>query len=432
MILSMTDLQAQKKYPIGNIAISNGEILFADNTTSVEEFEALHKDDITIIDGTGKLAMPGLINLHNHVSMTLMRSYADDMPLMPWLTEKIWPIEAKLTPDDVYVGAKLGIAEMLLGGTTTFADMYWDSDRVCDAVLESGIRAVVCPTFTDDKYDHFEKEAIEVIEKYHGADDGRLQIRLAPHAPYSCSPENIKSTLKVCAKYGIGVQIHVAETDVETQEIMQRYCKTPVEYLDSLGVFDFPTLAAHCIHLTDSDIEILRRKGVAAIHNPQSNMKLASGVSPVTKMLAAGVNVALGTDGTCSNNDLDMWDEMRSCSLLQKVTTGDPCSMPAYEVLKMATVNSAKALGEEGRLGVIAPGAKADVILLDIEKPHMYPHHDLVANLIYCAKSSDVSDVIVAGELLVDSGKLVREDIGALCRRAQSVTTRLVGSINQS
>ena len=409
-----------RKYYTGHIGISGNRIVFAG--TSAEEaasFARQYGESLKTIDGTGMLAMPGLVNLHNHVSMSLMRSYADDMPLMPWLTEKIWPFEAKLTADDIYLGAKLGIAEMLLGGTTTFADMYWHSERVAQAVLETGIRAMVCPTFVDHRYAKFAEEAVQVLEQYRGKGGGRILVRLAPHAPYTCSPDNIKAALEICRTYDTGIHVHLSETQAEIDTIRERYGKTPVEYLEDLGVFERPTLAAHCIHLTDKDKEILLRHGVSVSHNPQSNMKLSSGVAPVTDMIARGINVGVGTDGPCSNNDLDMWDEIRSASFLQKVSTSDPCSLPAYQVLQMATVNGARAIGMEGELGVIRKGALADVILLDMCKPHLCPSHDPVADLVYCVKSTDVDTVIVNGVPLVERGRLNSIDTSALCREAQ-------------
>ena len=407
------------KYFTGNIGISDGRIAFAGaDPQQAAAFRARCGTSLREIDGRGKVAMPGLVNLHNHVSMSLMRSYADDMPLMPWLTEKIWPFEAKLDGEDIYLGARLGIAEMLLGGTTTFVDMYWHSDRVADAVTETGIRGVVCPTFVGASYDAFEPEALRMAEKYASGGHDRVQIMLAPHAPYTCPPETLKKTLKIAEQYGLGIQIHISETLDEQQTIREQYGKTPVEHLRDVGLFERPVLAAHCVYVNDSDIEIMARYGVSVAHNPQSNMKLASGIAPVVQMLAAGVNVGLGTDGPSSNNDLDMWEEMRTASLLQKVATADPCSLSAYRTLQMATVHGAKAIGREGELGVIVPGALADLLLVDMERPHLSPRNDLIANLAYCGKASDVDTVFVGGEIVVEGGRLLTSDVRALCREA--------------
>jgi len=250
------------KYFTGNIGIADGRIAFAGaDPQQAAAFRARCGTSLREIDGRGKVAMPGLVNLHNHVSMSLMRSYADDMPLMPWLTEKIWPFEAKLDGEDIYLGARLGIAEMLLGGTTTFVDMYWHSDRVADAVTETGIRGVVCPTFVGASYDAFEPEALRMAEKYVSGGHDRVQIMLAPHAPYTCPPETLKKTLKIAEQYGLGIHIHISETLDEQQTIREQYGKTPVEHLRDVGLFERPVLAAHCVYVNDSDIEIMARYG---------------------------------------------------------------------------------------------------------------------------------------------------------------------------
>ena len=414
------------KYFTGNIGIADGRIAFAGaDPQQAAAFRARCGTSLREIDGRGKVAMPGLVNLHNHVSMSLMRSYADDMPLMPWLTEKIWPFEAKLDGEDIYLGARLGIAEMLLGGTTTFVDMYWHSDRVADAVTETGIRGVVCPTFVGASYDAFEPEALRMAEKYASGGHDRVQIMLAPHAPYTCPPETLKKTLKIAEQYGLGIQIHISETLDEQQTIREQYGKTPVEHLRDVGLFERPVLAAHCVYVNDSDIEIMARYGVSVAHNPQSNMKLASGIAPVVQMLAAGVNVGIGTDGPSSNNDLDMWDEMRTASLLQKVATGDASVLPAYETLRMATVGGACAVGMEGELGVVAPGARADLILVDMGGPHWAPGNDPIAGLVYNAKSTDVDTVLVDGRILVERGELIGTDTVALVREASRRVERI-------
>lgn len=418
-ILPMTASESDPcKYFVGNIGIADGKILFADaEPASVDRFRARSHEPLEEIGGEGMVALPGFINLHNHVSMSLMRSYADDMPLMPWLNDKIWPFEAKLNGEDIYLGAKLGIAEMLLGGTTTFVDMYWHSDRVADAMSEMGIRGVVCPTFVGANYDNFEPEAIRMAEKY-GSKKGRIQIMLAPHAAYTCPPDTLKKALKIADRYGLGIQIHVSETLDEQRMIREQYGKTPVAHLRDVGLFERPVLAAHCVYVDEADMEIMARCGVSVAHNPQSNMKLASGIAPVSRMLEAGINVGIGTDGPSSNNDLDMWEELRTASLLQKVATLNPCALTAYQTLRMATVHGAKAIGREGELGVIAPGALADLILVDMRRPHLSPQNDLIANLVYCGKASDVDTVIVDGQVVVKKHQLLMADVQTLCCEA--------------
>ncbi len=369
-----------------------------------DEFLA-QNPDCKVIDGRGKLVMPGLINTHTHVAMTLMRNAMDDVPLMTWLEDNVWPFEAKLGADQIAQGARVGITEMLAGGTTTMVDMYWHEAAIGRVACEMGIRAVLCPSFVDgprmEEFEHDLTETLAVAASKEAG--GRLSVRIAPHSAYSCSAENLRRAVELAKQHGIGIHTHVSETIDEQRIIRERHGCTPTEYLCDLGLFDIPTIAAHCIHVTDRDIEILREHGVTAVHNPQSNMKLASGAAPVAKMLQRGVNVALGTDGAASNNDLDMFDEMRTASLLAKFTGsglidgGDSTVLPAYEVLKMATVHGARAIGMEGQLGVLAPGALADIVMLDITGPHYFPGNNLVSALVYSAKSSDVCGVWVAG-----------------------------------
>lgn len=419
-VLPMTAAGGESPLFRGHVGISGDRIVaVCRSEEEIEHFRRGCPGTLHEIDGRGKVLMPGLINTHNHVSMTLMRSYADDMPLMPWLTEKIWPFEEKEQPDDVRLGAEVGIAEMLLGGTTTFVDMYWMQTSVAEAVCRSGIRAVLSPCFVDARFEEFERDLESVMERYAGQGEGRIGVMIAPHAPYTCSPEHLRQALELSRRYGLGINIHVAETKTEIETIARQYGKSPVVHLRDLGVFERPTLAVHGVYLNDEDIALLKEYGVSVAHNPQSNMKISSGIAPVARLLREGVNVGIGTDGACSNNDLDMWEEMRSASFLQKVATDDPCVLPAYEVLKMATVNGARAIGMEGKVGQIAEGMLADVILIDICKPHLSPCHDLVANLVYCGKSSDVDTVIVNGKIVVEHGRLLTLDTTALCGEIQ-------------
>lgn len=437
LILPMDRSEDSTLYFRGSVGVHAERIVMvcaqtdADYQSRIDNFIAKCAADqeFRIIDGTNFLAMPGLINIHNHASMSLMRSYADDLPLMAWINEKIWPFEAKMTPDDVYLGAELGVIEMLLGGTTTFVDMYWWQQQVAEVVDRSGIRAVLSPTFTSKKFEEFESDLKEVVERYVETPHKRIGVMIAPHAPYSCSTEHLVKARELAKKYGVGINIHVAETQDEAVIIEERFGKTPVEYLNDLGLFTDRSIAVHCVHLSDSDIAILKSSGTSVAHNPQSNMKLSSGTSPVAKMLAAGINVGVGTDGPCSNNDLDMWDELRSASFLHKLATNDPCVLPAYQVLRMGTVNGARAIGRENDLGTITEGKLADIVLVDIEKPHMYPRYDMVANLVYCAKSSDVDTVIVNGEIVVKSRRVLKLDVERVCNAVQKRAEELADSL---
>jgi 5-methylthioadenosine/S-adenosylhomocysteine deaminase len=405
-----------KRYFTGSVATEGNRIVMVadrsepDYRRRIEEFRAsAGGGEIREIDGRGRLLMPGLINTHTHAAMTLMRNRADDLPLMEWLHEKVWPFEERLTPRDIAAGAGLGIAEMMLGGTTTFVDMYWHESAVARVARDMGIRAVLCPSFIDGpRMDEFPDDLSETLAVAAGC--ARLSVRPAPHAAYSCSPDNLKRAVAFAREHDLGLTIHLSETLEEQRIIRERYGKTPTEHLASTGLFDVPVIAAHGVHLIDKDIEILREHNVTVAHNPQSNMKLASGAAPVARMVAARVNVTLGTDGAASNNDLDMWDEMRTASLLGKLTAADPATLPAYRILEMATVNAARALGMEGSLGVIAEGALADVIMLDTRRPHWQPLGDPLAALVYSAKASDVETVIVDGRVMVSGGRLVGVD----------------------
>lgn len=426
-----------RKYFTGSVAIEGNRIVLVaddaseDDRQCVEQFRdasANTGDGLREIDGRGKLLMPGLVNTHTHVSMTLMRNLADDMPLMAWLHERVWPFESLLGEEDIATGARLGIAEMLLGGTTTLIDMYWHEAAVARAARDTGIRAVLCPSFVDGvRMTEFERDLTETLAVAATCD--RLSVMVAPHAAYSCSDENLRRAVGLAREHGLGLTIHLSETLDEQRIIRERCGRTPTEYLSDEGIFDVPAIAAHCVHVTGGDMEILRSHGVTVAHNPQSNMKLASGAAPVAEMVAKGLNVSLGTDGASSNNNLDMWDEMRSASLLGKLTAGDPAVLPAYEVLKMATVNGARATGMEGSLGVIAESALADIILLDIEKPHWYPHNDLVGALVYSAGASDVDTVFVDGRMVVEGGRVVGLDTRRLMHAASKTADRIKNSL---
>ncbi len=408
----------------GEIAISGDKIISAGPRGSVPgEFKADH-----LLDGSGMVAMPGFINCHTHAAMTLLRSYADDMPLMKWLNEKIWPLEAKLCKEDFYWGTLLCCLEMIKSGTTTFADMYFEMDQVALAVEKSGIRAClsrgmigVAPN-AQTAID----ENVRFVEEWQGKAGGRITTMFGPHATYTCPPEYLKKVVKLAVDHNVGIHIHVAETRDEIDQIKESYGLTPVQYLDDSGVFEVPVLAAHCVHVNQDDIAILKRKKVRVAHCPESNMKLASGISPVIELLNSGVVVGLGTDGAASNNNLDMMEEAHSAALLQKVATGDPMALPAFAALRMATTDGALALGLED-VGVIKPGLKADLILVDFRRPHLYPRHDLYAHLVYAAQSADVDTVIINGEIVMAGRQVLTMNEEEVMTQAQKCADRLVG-----
>lgn len=406
---------------------STGSTADSDAAAAVAAFRAAHPA-AREIDCTGKLLMPGLVNTHCHAAMTLQRSYADDIALMEWLNDYIWPFEAHQTPDDVALGMTLGVVEMLLGGVTSFVDMYYYQDRCVETVRRLGIRAMLGCNYFDNNIEEVFPQMERALEL--SADCDRIRIAAAAHSGYTCSPENIVRGKEFCRRHGLHFMTHIAETLDESRIIRERYGLTPVEHLDALGVLDERTIGAHCIHVSDSDIRTLAERGVAVSHNPQSNMKISSGVAPVERMRAAGVLVTLGTDGTCSNNDLDMIEEMRTAAFLQKSATGDPVALPAYEALRLATVNGAKALGyAPGELGVVSEGALADLVVIDLQKPHLQPVHDAVSNLVYCGKASDVETVVVDGQIVVDGRRVRGVDLPALYRDVAQTVARIKAAV---
>jgi 5-methylthioadenosine/S-adenosylhomocysteine deaminase len=359
-----------------------------------------------VIEGEGRLVMPGLVNAHTHLAMVLFRGFADDLPLQEWLEEAIWPAEKHLREEEVYWASLLGIAELFRSGVTAFADMYFYMDQVSKAVEESGIRALLAHGMIapdEAKAEQKLGRGLELVEEWHNAAGGRIQIALGPHAPYTCHQSLWERVVKLAEEYRIMIHTHLAETAREVESSLKRYGQSPVEYLEGLGVFEVPVLVAHCVHLTDRDIDILAEHDVQVAHNPTSNMKLGSGVAPVKRLLERGINVALGTDGAASNNDLDMWEELRLAALLAKVG-GDPTALPAPAALKLATINGAQALGLEG--GELKEGAVADLIILNLDSPHLLPQYNLVSNLVYAAHPGDVETVIINGEIVMENRKI--------------------------
>lgn len=417
IILPMTASEGDNLYFNGYVGIENGKIEFVSSDKSkASEFAASHPD-AKQIDATGKIVMPGLINTHTHVAMALLRGISDDVPLMEWLEQHIWPIEGKMGYREIYDGARLGILEMLMGGTTTFVDMYPYEEAVADAAETAGIRALVSPCPMDFRMDHFENDWRQVQKRFSGS--SLVTMWMGPHAIYTLSGKNLQRSISLSKELGVGSHVHLAETQNEQDNCIAQHGMSPTEYLEKEGLFTTKTLAAHCVVMSDHDIEILAKNGVSVAHNPQSNMKLASGIAPVKKMLDAGINVSIGTDGASSNNDLDMWEEMRTASLLQKVSTLDPCAIPAYTALQMATVNGAKAIGREGELGVLSAGAFADILIVDIEKAHLYPHTNLISELVYSTHASDVDSVIVNGNIVIENRKCLTMNAQEVCSTAQ-------------
>ena len=427
-----------------SILIENGSIVTMSEYNRVMEkaYLVIENDKITAvgngeppagsydkrIDAANHLVLPGFVNTHTHAAMTLLRGYADDLPLMEWLETKIWPLENKLCAEDVYWGSMLAIVEMIKSGTTCFTDMYFFMDQVAQAVEETGIRAVLSRGMVGlgPQAESALEESRALVSQWSGRGDGRISVMLGPHAPYTCPPEYLLKVMDLARELKVGINIHIAETKGECADIKQAYGLTPVAHLEKLGLFQLPTLGAHCVHLTDEEIEILARYQVGVAHNPESNMKLGSGIAPVPQMLKAGIPVALGTDGASSNNNLDMLQEMRSCALLHKVNNFDPTVLPAYQALEMATVNGARALRLEG-LGTLETGQTADIILVSFKEAHMIPRYDVIANLVYSGQASDVQTVIINGKIIMEDRVIKTFDEAEVLAQAKRVAQRLVG-----
>lgn len=408
---------------LGEIGIQGKEIIHIGKAGTIDE----NFNPNRVIDGEGRVAMPGLINAHTHAAMSLLRGYADDLPLMEWLENRIWPLEAKLTKEDVYWATKLSILEMLKAGVTTFADMYFFMDEVAKAVAVSGIRASLSRGMTGgDGGGVALEESEQLFRKWHGYDDDRITIMLGPHAPYTCPPEFMEKVIYKAGELGAGIHIHLAETMDEVKNIKKLYGKPPIEFMEQLGLFNLPVLAAHCVHLESQEIDILAKNNVKVAHNPESNMKLASGIAPIPDLMARGITVALGTDGPASNNNLELFGEMRTAALLHKVHRFDPMAINAYQALSMATKNGALALGLN-RIGILKEGYKADLILINFKKPHLFPQHNVLAHLVYSAQAADVDTVIVDGQVLVEQGKVNSMDEEEIYQKVNESFRRISG-----
>lgn len=381
-----------------------------------------------IIDGREKLVMPGLVNSHTHIAMSLFRNYADDLPFWPWLTEKIWPLEEKLIAEDVYWGSMLSIIEMIQSGITSFADMYFFMDETAKAVSQSGIRASLVRGLAGNGPEEYSKieESIDFYKKWHGRDNSRITVDAGPHAPYTCSPEYLKKVIEMAEKHNMRIHIHLSESKKEVEDSYEKYNKSPIAHVNDLGLFELPTMAAHCVYLSDDDIDIMAKKGVHVLNNPGSNLKLGNGFAPIDKLLKAGVNVALGTDGPSSNNNQNMLEEINLAGLINKGINNDSTSVPAMTALKMATINGARALGLDDNIGTIEVGKKADIILIDLKKSHFYPKHNAASALVYSAQASDVDTVIVDGKILMENREIKTIDVEKVMYNAEKQAKEII------
>ncbi|MBD3879511.1 MAG: amidohydrolase [Quinella sp. 1Q5] len=408
-----------------------GEVVTANIFVSGDKISKISADELAntkIINGKGKFATPGLVNAHTHASMTLLRSYSDDKALMDWLQKDIWPIEDKMTRQDIYWGAKLAAVEMIRGGTTAFADMYGPCmEEVAKVVDESGLRGSLSQGLIS--FANGDKKLasnVELYKNFHGVADGRITIMLGPHAIYTCPPDYLKKVVVEAEKLGAEIHMHMNETKTEIEDCLKNYGKRPFEVVAETGLLDCGMLAAHCVWLSDAEIEIMRKKNVRVAHNPGSNMKLASGIAPVTKLLAENVTVALGTDGASSNNNLDMLEEVRLAALLAKVDTLDPLAVPAAQALQMATEFGAKALNL-AKVGRLEAGFKADIVLWDMGGVDWQPNYNPASLLVYSANASAADTVIVDGKILMQGRELKTLDEEKIIAEFTACANRLTG-----
>lgn len=381
------------------------------------------------IDAKNCLVLPGLINCHTHVPMTLFRGLADDLPLMKWLNEYIFPVEKEMDPEFVYIGALIGILEILLSGTTTFCDMYLFEESVLKAAIEAKVRCVlgeVLYDFPSPNYGPIEKgfEYTKMLIERH-SENPLVRFAVMPHATFTCSEGLLKTAKEISDEYRVPIVIHVAETEAEVDTIRKKAQKTPVRYLKDLGILGEKTIAVHCVHLTDEDIHDLKETNTKVVFNPESNMKLASGIPRVREIRQAGISCGIGTDGAASNNNLDLLEEMDTLAKLTKLRYQDPSSLTAKEVLEMATIEGARVLGMESIIGSIEVGKKADIIIIDMDGPHLIPSYDPYSTLVYSARGSDVRDVIVDGRIVVRDRKPLTLDWEAIQKEGEKMAERI-------
>lgn len=383
------------------------------------------KKDETVIEANGKLAIPGFINCHTHSYMSLFRNLADDVDFETWLFKSIMPLEDALSDEDAYYGAMLSCIEMLKSGTVCFLDMHMFKGMTVKAAMECGMRAVLSRGLVGYGDDEGGQRRINetLFEKETFCNDERYSVMLGPHAIYTTDEAYLKKVLALAKKEGLGIHIHVSETKNEFETCLNERGMTPVEYLDSIGMFDVRTVVAHCVYLTDGDIDILSKKGVYVAHNPKSNMKLGNGFAPIEKLVENGAKICLGTDSQGSNNSLNMFSEMNHAALIHKGAGCDPRVISAKMVFDFATKNAAEALGQNG--GELVVGKNGDVVLIDIERPQFHPKNNILSSLVYSANGSEVDTVIIGGKVVLKDGKVVGVDEKMIYKKVNEIAKRL-------
>ncbi len=412
-------------------AMFTGDILL-DGDIIAEMGKEINTQADEIIEGKGMVAMPGLINAHQHTPMSLLRGFSDDLKLMDWLELKMLPAEERMTPEDIYWGAKLSMAEMIRSGTTTFADMYIHMNEIATAVQETGMRASLTRGLVASKDDGGRRlsEALDLIDRWSGKAEGRITTMLGPHSPYMVPPVPLREIISLAEERNVPVHIHLAETKEEVVQIREKYNSTPTEYLYNLGLFEKShVLLAHAVHLNRRDVGLLTGMRGGVSHNPVSNLKLGCGIAPIEEMIKRGITVGLGTDGAGSATTVDMFEEIKAACWLQKVDYGDPTRLPAREALCMATRESAKLLNLQDEVGILEVGHKADLILIDMNKPHLQPLHNIASLIAYSVNGADVDTTIVNGRVLMRNRQLLTIDEEELFREVSKRAKRIVDGI---
>ncbi|HXQ72248.1 MAG TPA: amidohydrolase [Pyrinomonadaceae bacterium] len=414
----------------GGIAVSNGRIVAIGPRAEIERaFTSRQR-----VSAVGKVLTPGLINGHTHIPMVLFRGLADDLDLQEWLTKYIFPAEAKnVTEDFVRVGARLGLAEMIRGGTTTYCDMYYFEDAIADETAKAGVRGVLGETVIDFPVadNKTNAEAMAYVERFVARWKGHdlIVAAIAPHAPYTVSEEHLKAVRAFSDRTGAPIVTHIAETKREVDDLVKSKGASPVAYLDRIGFLNQRVIAAHMVWPLDTDIPILQRSGVGVVHNPQSNMKLAAGVAPVPRMLNDGVLLGLGTDGAASNNDLNMWEEMDTVAKLHKVFTGDPKVISAQQAFELATIRGAQALHLEKEIGSLEVGKRADFLIINRDTLNQIPVYNIYSDLVYATKASDVETVIINGRLVMRDRRLLTLNEATVKTEARAFRDKIIKSI---
>ncbi|MCP9494795.1 MAG: amidohydrolase [Pyrinomonadaceae bacterium MAG19_C2-C3] len=414
----------------GAIAVRGNRIVEVGNEVDIRRRYVARR----YIDARGRIVIPGLINAHTHIPMTLFRGLADDLALDEWLTKYIFPAEARnVTEDFVRAGTRLGLVEMIRGGTTTFCDMYYFEDAIADETARAGVRAVLGETVIDfpapDNKTHEAAMAYTTrfINKWQAND--LITPAFAPHAPYTVSEEHLNNVRRAAERLNAPILIHVAETKKELDDSLQNKNASPVAYLARINFLSPRVIAAHVVHINADDIRLLKQSGTGVVHNPQSNMKLASGIAPVPQMLTSDLPLGLGTDGAASNNDLDMWEEIDTAAKLHKAATGDPRVVTAREAFAMATINGARALHLEREIGSLEKGKRADIVIVDADAAHQTPRYNLFSTLVYATKAADVRTVIIDGRIVMLDRRLLTLNEPLIKRQARAWRARITRSL---